>query len=331
MLARNAPGQEMNPGKAKNKNEMKMTPCARSRHRHPPAPPGIPLIAWVITTWVVIAWIITASAIIAVPGLAQALSVDVHAHRGGAAMAPENTLAAVRNALALGVDVIELDLHVSRDGAVVVIHDATLERTTTGRGFVRETALADLRRLDAGTWFHARFAGERVPTLREVLEVVKGHGNDRVRLNLETKYDARGPGPPSNFEELVLEQLRAAGMLGRTIIQSFHYPSIVRVKALDSSLTTAALRSPLNPPLDPVADVRAAHADVYSPGFRLVTREALEALHRAGVPVVPWTVNEPADMERLLALGIGALRGDGIITDHPDRLIQVLRARGLRR
>lgn len=280
---------------------------------------------------VLIAWVITASAIIAVPCLAQALSVDVHAHRGGAALAPENTLAAVRNALALGVDVIELDLHVSRDGVVVIIHDATLDRTTTGRGFVRETALADLQRLDVGGWFHARFAGERVPTLREVLEVVKGHGDDRVRLNLETKYDARGPAPPANFEEMVLEQVRAAGLSGRTIIQSFHYPSIIRVKALDSSMATAALRSPLNPPLDPVADVRAARADIYSPGFRLVTREVVEALHRAGIPVVPWTVNEPADMERLLTVGIGALRGDGIITDHPDRLIQVLRARGLRR
>ncbi len=300
---------------------MKMTPRSQSRRRHLLGPSGIALIAWAIT----------ASAIVAVPCLAQALSVDVHAHRGGAALAPENTLAAVRNALALGADVIELDLHVSRDGAVVVIHDATLDRTTNGRGFVRDTALADLQRLDAGSWFNARFAGERVPTLREVLEVVRGHGNERVRLNLETKYDARGPAPPANFEELVLEQVRAAGLSGRAIVQSFYYPSIVRVKTLDSSMTTAALRSPLNPPLDPVADVRAARADIYSPGFRLVTREAVEALHRAGIPVVPWTVNEPADMERLLTMGIGALRGDGIITDHPDRLIQVLRARGLRR
>lgn len=307
-------GQEMNPGKAKNRHEMKTTSCA-----------------WVVIAWLVSALAVAGSTDLAVSGTTQALSVDVHAHRGGAALAPENTLAAVRNALALGADVIELDLHVSRDGAVVVIHDATLDRTTTGRGFVRETALADLQRLDAGTWFHARYAGERVPTLREVLEVVRGSGDGRVRLNLETKYDARGPAPPANFEELVLDQVRAAGMLGRTIIQSFYYPSIVKVKALDTSVTTAALRSPLNPPLDPVADVRAARADVYSPGFRLVTKEALEALHRAGIPVVPWTVNEPADMERLLALGIGALRGDGIITDHPDRLIQVLRARGLRR
>ncbi len=265
------------------------------------------------------------------PCAGQALSVDVHAHRAGAALAPENTLAAVRNALGLDVDYIELDLHVSRDGAVVVIHDATLDRTTNGRGFVRETALADIQRLDAGSWFGARFAGERVPTLREVLDVIRGHGGERVRLNLETKYDARGPAPPANFEELVLEQLRAAGLSGRAIIQSFHYPSIVRVKTLDPSIATAALRSPVNPPLDPVAEVRAARADVYSPGFRLVTRESLEALHRAGIPVVPWTVNEPADMERLLALGIGRMRGDGIITDHPDRLIGVLRARGLRR
>lgn len=278
-----------------------------------------------------LALLITLTAAPVAPGWAQALTVDVHAHRGGAGLAPENTLAAVRTALSLGVDVIELDLHVSADGAIVVIHDATLERTTNGRGTVRGTTLADLQRLDAGAWFNPRFAGERIPTLREVLEAIRAAGNDRVRLNLETKYDPRGPAPPAEFEAHLLQILREAGWHARVIIQSFHYPSIERIKALDPTVTTAALRSPLSPTLDPVGLVRAVKADIYSPGASLVSREAVEALHRAGIPVVPWTVNQPAAMEMLLSMGIGALRGDGIITDHPDRLIQVLRARGIRR
>jgi len=267
----------------------------------------------------------------AAPGSAQVLTVDVHAHRGGAGLAPENTLAAIRNALSLSVDMIELDLHVSADGAIVVIHDATLERTTNGRGVVRGTSLADLQRLDAGAWFNARFAGERIPTLREVLDAIRASGNDRVRLNLETKYDTRGPAPPAEFEAHLLQILREAGWRDRVIIQSFHYPSLERVKGLDHAVTTAALRSPLSPTLDPVGLVRSAKADIYSPGASLVSRDVVEALHRAGIPVVPWTVNQPSAMEMMLSMGIGMLRGDGIITDYPDRLIQVLRSRGIRR
>ncbi len=259
------------------------------------------------------------------------LSVDVHAHRGGAGLAPENTLAAVRAALALGVDVIELDLHAAADGEIVVIHDATLERTTNGRGYVRAAALAGLQQLDAGAWFHPRFAGERIPALRDVLTAIGQAGDTRVRLNLETKYDPRAPAPPEDFEVRIIHLLRQARWLDRVIIQSFFYPSLARVKALDSAVVTAALRAPRAPVSDPVALMREVRADIYSPGASLVTREAVDALHQAGIPVVPWTVNDPAGMERLLSIGIGRLRGDGIITDYPDRLIALLRQRGLRR
>lgn len=117
----------------------------------------------------------------------------------------------------------------------------------------------------------------------------------------------------------------------RVMIQSFHYPSLARVKALDPSILTVCLRLASDPTPDPVAVVRAAQADIYSPSFRLVNRAVIEALHRVGIPVVPWTVDNTAEMERLLEMGIGTLRGDGIITNYPDRLIQMLRARGLRR
>jgi glycerophosphoryl diester phosphodiesterase len=263
-------------------------------------------------------------------GATPALTVDVHAHRGGAGLAPENTLAAFRGALALGVDYLEMDLHASADGEIVVIHDATLQRTTTGRGYVRQTSLADLKRLDAGAWFHSRFAGERIPTLREVLEMVAASDDGRVRLNLETKYDASAP-PPGDFEERVLQLIRQARMSDRVMIQSFHYPSLARVKALSPAIPTAVLRRVSDTGPDAVAVVRQTGAAVYSPNFRLIGPGVIDALHRAGIPVVPWTVNDPAEMERLLDAGIGTLPGDGIITDYPDRLLGVLRARGLRR
>lgn len=262
---------------------------------------------------------------------AQQVSVGVHAHRGGAGLAPENTLAAFRNALGMGVDVLEMDLHVTADGEVVVIHDPTLERTTAGYGYVRTTTLADLQRLDAGSWFSTKFAGERVPTLRAVLDLVRGSGNNRVRFNTETKYEPSVPAPPQDFEERTLRVIREAGMTDRVIIQSFYYPSLARTKALDRSVLTAALRTATDATPDPVAVVRAAPADIYSPSVRLVSRATVDAVHRAGIPIVPWTVDDPSQMERLLEMGIGTLRGDGIITNYPDRLIQVLRAKGLRR
>jgi glycerophosphoryl diester phosphodiesterase len=120
-------------------------------------------------------------------------------------------------------------------------------------------------------------------------------------------------------------------MSGRIIVQSFHYPSVVRVKALDPAIPTTALRRASDIPSDALAVMRQAGATIYSPNSKLIGSEAIDVLHRAGIPVVPWTVNDPAEMGRLLDEGIGRHPGDGIITDYPDRLIQVLRVRGLRR
>ena len=120
--------------------------------------------------------------------------LEVHAHRGGAGLAPENTLAAFRKALELGVDALEVDLHVTRDGVVVVIHDETLDRTTDGRGDVGDLSLEGVKRSDAGGKFAPAFRGERVPSLREVIDLVKTSGNGRVRLDLELKYHQDRPG-----------------------------------------------------------------------------------------------------------------------------------------
>ncbi len=257
--------------------------------------------------------------------------LEVHAHRGASGVAPENTLVAFRKALELGVDALEMDLRVTRDGAVVVIHDATLDRTTDGRGSVGDLTLEEVKRSDAGTKFATAFRGERVPTLREVIELVKGSGNTRVRLDLELKLPSDRPGVPGDFEERLLEILRETGFAGRVNIISFHHPSLIRLKSMEPWLRTGLLAGGDKGPQDPVALVQQFRADYYSPNFRHVTPEAIAALHQAGIAIVPWTVNEEGEMQRLMALGIGTLPGDGMATDFPDLLLNLLSVRRERR
>jgi len=251
--------------------------------------------------------------------------LDVHGHRGAAGLAPENTLAAFRKAIELGVDALEMDLHVTRDGEVVVIHDETLDRTTDGRGSIADLTLDEVKRRDAGGKFAPAFRGERIPALREVIELVKASGNTRIRLDLEIKFVRGEEGKPEDFEERVLEVLRQTAFIGRVNVISFHHPSLVKTKALEPKMRTGLLEGGQQPPQDPVGLVRQYQADYYSPRFRQVTAAMVAALHQARIPIVPWTVNAEAEMGRLMALGIGALAGDGIATDFPDRLLNLLK------
>jgi glycerophosphoryl diester phosphodiesterase len=257
--------------------------------------------------------------------------LQIHAHRGASGLAPENTLAAFRKALELGVDALEMDLHVTQDGVVVVIHDENLERTTDGRGIIGELILDEVKRSDAGGKFAPAFRGERVPTLQEVIDLVRASGDGRVRLALELKYHRDRPGKPEDFEERVLTILRKAGFVERVNVISFHHPSLTKVKAEEPRIRTGLLAGGDKAPPDPVALVQRYQADYYSPSFRHVTAEAVAALHQAGIPIVPWTVNEEGEMRRLMTLGIGTLPGDGIATDFPDRLLNLLSARQERR
>jgi len=252
--------------------------------------------------------------------------LDIHGHRGAAGLAPENTLAAFRKAMALGLDALEMDLHVLRDGAVIVIHDETLDRTTDGRGNIAGLTLEQVKRWDAGGKFAPAFRGERIPTLREVIELVEASGNTRIRLDLEIKYGEGQEGNPEDFEERVLEVLRRAGFVERINVISFHHPSLVKMKGLEPTIRTGLLEGGQQPPQDAVGLVRQYHADYYSPRFRQLTAAAVAQLHHAGIPIVPWTVNADAEMRRLMTLGIGTMAGDGIATDFPDRLLNLLKA-----
>jgi len=253
--------------------------------------------------------------------------LSLQAHRGAAGLAPENTLAAFRMAIELGADAAELDLQVTKDGVVVVIHDDTVERTTDGRGPIGDLTLADIKRLDAGAKFGAAFRGERVPTLRELIDLVKAGGNRRFRLNLEIKFAEGREGLPADLEERVLAVLSETGFLDRVITQSFHHASAAKMKRLAPSVPAGLLVGQRRQPADPVAAVREHRVDYYAPHYSLVTPDLMRTLHQAGIPVVTWTVNDPSDMLRLIAMGLGALPGDGMISDYPDRLVGLRRTR----
>ena len=250
----------------------------------------------------------------------------VQGHRGASGWAPENTLTAFRKAIELGVDGMEMDLQVTRDGVVVVIHDDTLDRTTDGRGRVTDLTLDEVKQADAGIKFDPAFRGERVPTLSEVITLVQASGDQRVRLNLEIKFGEGREGRPEDVESRVLAVLRETSFVDRVTVQSFHHPSPAKMKMLEPRITTGLLVGQRNLPPDPLARVRECRADYYAPAAGLITAELVSRLHGAGIPLVAWTVNDPDEARRLVELGVGTLPGDTIISDYPDRLLEMRRS-----
>lgn len=238
----------------------------------------------------------------------------VAAHRGGALLWPENSLLAFRKAIALGVDFLELDVHLSRDGEVVVIHDATLPRTTTGVGAVQDLTLAELRSLRLKDR-DGRVTSEPVPRLEEVAELA---APIPLGLLLEIKADARRARYPE-IEEKVLAILDRHGVTGRTIVISFEPETVRRVRQLRPDVRAGALFSPRT--------LRQARLSIGSAigelsnwggtfvGLQhsLVTTESLQMARNQGLLLGGWTVNEPDTMQRFIELGVGVL-----ITDRPD-------------
>lgn len=240
-------------------------------------------------------------------------------HRGAAGEAPENTLTSFDLALRQGADGIELDVHLSSDGVPVVIHDARLERTTSGGGPVSAMPVAVLRRLDAGSWFNRRYparanhryAGLRIPTLAQVLKWVHKR-NCLVFIEIK-QSKVRYPG----IEEKVLEEIYRAGAAPLTTVISFDFPTLERVRHLNSQI---ALGFDFT---RPVLAVRRAHsigAASLLPHWALATRASIRRAHRAGFRVWVWDVNQHVLMRRKILDGV-----DGIITSYPARLAEVLR------
>ena len=228
-------------------------------------------------------------------------------HRGASAYAPENTLAAFRLAAEMGADGVELDAKVARDGVVVIMHDPTVDRTTDGTGRVSDLTLAELKRLDAGAKFHAKFAGERIPTLEEVFEAV----SNQLIINIElTNYASRG----DDLEFKVLDLIAKHNLADRVMVSSFHPLSLRKVKRAAPHIVCGLLYSADSPiylrqtwgaPLIP--DLEARH-----PEYPLVDAGFVRRVHARGQKINVWTVNEEADMRRMIEAGV-----DAIMTDKP--------------
>jgi glycerophosphoryl diester phosphodiesterase len=229
------------------------------------------------------------------------------AHRGYSAVAPENTLPAFAAALRGGATIVEFDVRTTADGVAVVIHDRTLERTTTGSGPVWEAGYDELRALDAGGWFSPAYAGVRVPSLAETIDLLAPAD---AELLLEIK-------PPATFEQVkaILEQVVARGLLDRTIVQSFD-PSVVELAAqVAPSLRRGLLRLRLEPDTPALAD--SLGVVFCNPPVRdvLGLPAAMAQLTAAGVEIMPWTANDPAQWPSLAAAGV-----TGLITDRVAEL-----------
>lgn len=212
------------------------------------------------------------------------------AHRGASALAPENTMAAFTLAEAIGADGIELDVHLSRDGVPVVLHDETVDRTTDGRGRVASLSLDQLRQLDAGSWFDADFAGEKIPTLDEVLS----WAGARLRINIEIKSAAAG--------RAVLQSLSEHPQ-ARVLVSSFDHPLLAGLRRQSPELSLGFLcdtrfwRRSLQRAI-------AAGAESFHPEARFCSRPLVEASHRHGLKVYPWTVDEPRRQSSLRRIGV---------------------------
>lgn len=226
----------------------------------------------------------------------------VIARRGASAEAPENTIAAFELALAQGADGLLLDVHLSQDNHPVVINDFTLERTTDGTGPVRQLTVRELKRLDAGGWRGRRFRGQRIQTLQEVFERFR----DRARFWIELRG---GPDVYPGIEECVVSTVEIYEVLDRALLQSVDLATLARARSLNRELRVGWIVREL-PAHGGLEAVHAVWIDAHR-GHEPLIGEALAA----GLDCYVGTVDEPAEMERLLRSGV-----TGIITDRPDLL-----------
>lgn len=230
----------------------------------------------------------------------------VIAHRGASAQRPENTLPAYELAVAQDADMIEIDLHLTRDGEIVITHDEELAGLG-GQGEIADATLAEVRALDAG-------GGERVPRLDEVLD----RFGDRIAFNLELKRGSRGD--YAGLEERALEAVVRRGLLARTLWSSFYDPVLARLRALSAQARIALLLS-RKFPVRGVERAKALGAEAINPEDSIASPELLADAHRAGLDVHVFTVDEESALRGFLELGV-----DGIFTNVPERLRRLLPA-----
>lgn len=230
------------------------------------------------------------------------------AHRGYRAKYPENTLVAFEEAIDAGADMIELDVLLTKDRKMVVIHDESLDRTTNAQGTVRDYTLSELKTLDAGSWFDARFKGERLPTLEEVLELV----DKRIPVNIEIKRSAYEPHhPPDAIEKQIVELVMRKNAVENVLVSSFEWQVLEPLGAMKEGPAIAILSGGPNEH-NPLEACRNLGAFSWHPRSLMLKKEHVREMHETGILVFPWNVDTLEDIERVLEMDV-----DGVIVDDP--------------
>jgi glycerophosphoryl diester phosphodiesterase len=248
---------------------------------------------------------------------------EVIAHKGASGVAPENTLAAVEEALNMGVDMIAIDVQNTKDEQIVVFHDATLDRTTNGSGLVHDYTLEEIRQLDAGSWFNSRFSDQKVPTLKEVLDLVDG----RCKVLVEIKHMDHPH--YHDFAEKLIDVIREErNGFDWVILESYESEYLEEAHAYDDRIQTKQLMigEDSTPLLAFYVESRMhlgrseknEQMKALNPHYETMSPRRVFRMHARGFQVYTYTVNERDDMIKQLNMGV-----DGLITDFPDRAIQL--------
>lgn len=234
------------------------------------------------------------------------------AHRGASGHAPENTMAAFQKGFQMKADYIEIDVQVTKDGELVVIHDTTVDRTTNGTGKVADLTLAEMRQLDAGSWYGEAYAGEKVPTFEEVLDEFSGKTGILIELKAPELY----PEMEEKIAEALIERNLNKPNHDKIILQSFNHESIKESKELLPNLSHGVL---LGSSWTDVTEEQltqfASYADYFNPTMYIVTPKLVDDVHQAGMDMYPYTSRSQAQ-----ALYLYELEVDGIITDYPEHV-----------
>ncbi len=272
-------------------------------------------------------------------------TLDIQGHRGCRGLMPENTIPAFLKALDLGVTTLEMDVVITKDQQVILSHEPFLSheicQTADGREITEETeqsynlyhmAYQDVQKCDCGSKPHARFQQQQKmvaykPLLSAVIDSVeaylKKHKRQPVQYNIETKSDPAGDGifhpAPGKFVELLMAVIQKKGIQNRTIVQSFDGRTLQVIRKKHPKMKLALL---IENTLDPEENIRLLGfiPTIYSPDFNLVNQGLMQYAQQQGMKIIPWTANEPADIQRLLNFKV-----DGIISDYPDRVIQLVK------
>ena len=245
----------------------------------------------------------------------------VIAHRGDSAHRPENTLAAFAGALELGVSAVELDIQLTRDGHVVVIHDPALERTTSGRGDVRQMTLAEVRAVSAGypERFGGEWTGERVPTLAEALALLR----DRARALIEVKAESVTADETGGVEALAVEEIRRSGMADRVALISFDQRAILRLRQLAPDISRGRIFGRTSAD-EVLGDARATASEIVMPHKSQISDALVARVHAAGLKLATWVVDEPEELRELARFdlyGVGSNRPGVLLEAIADGLL----------